>query len=40
LNNAGITCATDYMFHEELVWPPSTPSFSPPRPCSLLILLP
>lgn len=22
LNNAGITCATDYMFHEELVCPP------------------
>jgi hypothetical protein len=20
LNNAGITCAADYMYHEELVW--------------------
>src|SRR6266446_1592650 len=28
LNNAGITCATDYMYHEELVCPPQ-----PPFPC-------
>jgi hypothetical protein len=25
LNNAGITCATDYMYHEELVCPPWPP---------------
>ena len=25
LNNAGITCATDYMYHEELVCPPYPP---------------
>ena len=39
LNNAGITCAADYMYHDELVRP-SLPPFSSWAPCSLLIIVP
>ena len=31
-NNAGITCAADYMFHEELVRPPPSVSVPAPEP--------